>query len=279
MKSLNLNLFFQFVFIVGVIPGCCGTKIVRCNNNEPVAIYKCPEKQYQQYVKTIEPKIKATIDLLEKVKIGNLDIGTKSKITTLRDTLDQYSSRMQDLIKASFLDINSTPCDRELRREHKKLLSEFGKQSTEIERLKNGLVSSGNQAIVINNLIDEYNSNDGFRTCNRNPTDNFYFYFITESNNKLNISTFTLPFSDVKKSESLKSLLTGFLKYLPIDAGDYLGTANIYRMIDEKKVKSIDEINLIVSRCNTGMMLVPQKIINSYDDEHMAFTIIKSMMR
>ncbi len=95
--------------------------------------------------------VKGTIEIIDKVKIADLNAGTKTQVVELRKKLDNYSSRVQDIIKANFLAYNSNPCDQGVRESHQKLLSEINTQNAELEKLKNGIL----QLATEGNIKDE----------------------------------------------------------------------------------------------------------------------------
>ena len=166
MKYLNVFLFLAVTF--GPSKSWSQTKKVKCANGDIVFVYKRPEKQYQQYVKTTNINLKASIDLLDKIKLTNIDAGTKRAVTELRDKLDNYSSRTQDIIKASFLAYNSTPCDTFIRHSHYSLLENINKENTALEKLKiesKQTLAAGNLGGIdsgkVKAIISAYNKNNG----------------------------------------------------------------------------------------------------------------------
>jgi|SRR6185436_8991535 len=151
-----------------LIQGCCGTSKIVCPDGETVVIQKCPEKQYQQTINTTDVGLKATVDVLDKVKIADLDASVKTKVTELRDKLDQFSSRTQDIIKGSYDALQTTPCDKDVRKRHFDLLDGIAKENAALEKLRtelSNLANKGNFGGVDENkvkaLIEQYNSSNG----------------------------------------------------------------------------------------------------------------------
>ncbi len=129
-----------FYFVMFLIPcfciGCfCSTKQLSCADGDPVVIQTCPKKQYEDYARSFEFNLRANINFLEKVNIADLDTGGKRSITQLREKLSQYSGQSRDILHASYLAINSAPCDKGLKKEHMDLLSKINKQTTALAKL------------------------------------------------------------------------------------------------------------------------------------------------
>ena len=143
----------------------CATIKVPCPGGETVIVQRHPEKQYQQTAKSTDIGLKATIDVLEKVKIADLDASVKAKVAELRDKLDQFSSRTQDIIKGSYDALQTTPCDKDVRKRHFDLLTDIAKENVALEKLRKELKKlskQGNFESVDENkikmLIEQYNS-------------------------------------------------------------------------------------------------------------------------
>jgi hypothetical protein len=153
----------------------CSTIKVPCERvengikiTETVIVQRHPEKQYQQAIKTTDFQLKATIDVLEKVKIADLDANTKTKVTELRDKLNQYSSMTQDIIKGSYGAYQTTPCDKDVRKRHFDLLDNIAKENSALEKLRAELTALSNKGNFggvdenkVKSLLEQYNSNNG----------------------------------------------------------------------------------------------------------------------
>jgi hypothetical protein len=162
---MNAKILIVIVFHTFFLPSCYPKKLVCPPDNEPVVVQN-PKKQYADYVKTTEVNVKGTINVLEQVKIGDLDASTKGSVTKLRQDLDQFSSRYQGVLKGSFLAYSTTPCDKDIRKKHYDLLAEMSKQNSALEQTKNEigkLVSAGSFAgadeAKLRAIIAEYEKN------------------------------------------------------------------------------------------------------------------------
>jgi hypothetical protein len=136
-KTTLLSAIFLLTLLLLTIHVNAQMKKVICpGTNEPVMVPKKPTKFYEEYTKKTTVNFKATIDILNKIKLADIDAGTKTEVIELRDKLDQYSSRTQDIIKASVIGFCIAPCDKEIRTKHYALLESISKENTEIEKLK-----------------------------------------------------------------------------------------------------------------------------------------------
>jgi hypothetical protein len=155
---------FVIVLITIAVIGCCGTKKLICTDGNPVMVQRCPQKQYEQFVKATSVNVKAGIDILDKLKISGLDVTTTSQVTLLRETLNNFSSRFQDILKASFSSFSTAPCDKDIRTAHTKLLENLTKENSSIESLRLHLEalsaqkSASRDTSKINSIIKDYKS-------------------------------------------------------------------------------------------------------------------------
>lgn len=119
---------------------------------------------------------------------------------------------------------------------------------------------------------------------NIKPTDLFCFYFITEDSIKSTTlyNSFTLPYCDVLKSNSLSKLLEGFSEYLLLekkikDKTAYLANVKVFRIIDEVSLPiNIDKVYVTLGG-NNGLIIAPQKVIDEWG-EHLFFVYVKSLV-
>jgi hypothetical protein len=127
---------------------CGGERVLFCgpNKTEPVVIQKNPNKAFPEYVKTHENAIKANINILDKVKILDLDASTKAKVTEFREKLDQLSIKTEGLLKANYLAYAQTPCDAFVKGKYFTLLENIQKDVFELEKLKQELTKVSNGA-------------------------------------------------------------------------------------------------------------------------------------
>jgi hypothetical protein len=164
MKRLGLfNVVFVFCAMSIMITSCGPTKTLQCSDG-PVIVQRHPEKQYNEYVKSTDANIKAGINILDKVKIEGLSIDTKNKVIKLRADLDNFSSRFQDILKASFSSFSTAPCDKDIRKAHTDLLANMAKENSALETLKTNLEKSTNtsfapDSLLLRKTITDYNNN------------------------------------------------------------------------------------------------------------------------
>lgn len=125
-------LFFSSLSIVGCYP-----KQITCQTGEPVILQKSADKLYRSYAKETETGVKGTISVLEDVaKLSDLDLSVKSKVVALRDKLDQYSSRFQEILKTQITMWYAAPCDKNVREKCLNLLDQMSKDNTAMESLR-----------------------------------------------------------------------------------------------------------------------------------------------
>lgn len=134
--KIRTNLIPIVIISLLTLCSCGGTKVLSCPDGEKVVVQKDPEKQYQQTVKKTNTSINGTIDVLNKVNIADLGVDINSEIKELREKLDQFSSRTQDIIKGSYNALQTTPCDKIVRQKHFDLLENVNKESVALETLK-----------------------------------------------------------------------------------------------------------------------------------------------
>lgn len=148
-KNLPLKLFLKIHFIAFLtlyFSSC--SKVIYCgpNKTEPVIIQKNPSKAFPEYVKTHENSIKANINILDKVKILDLDASTKGTVTEFRSKLDQLSIKTEGLLKANYLAYAQSPCDSFVKGKYFALLENIQKDVFELEKLKQELTKVSNSA-------------------------------------------------------------------------------------------------------------------------------------
>jgi hypothetical protein len=170
------NKIKHFVTLLAILifSDSCETRRITCktfqdgkNAYETVIVQRHPERQYLQTISSTNANLKVSIDVLGKIKLSGLDIGLKTKVVELRDKLNQYSSMVQDIIKGSYAALQTTPCDKDVRNNHQKLLADIIKENAALERLKSGLLLVANssdstgQSSTIKTLIESYNKYNG----------------------------------------------------------------------------------------------------------------------
>jgi len=81
MKKINsLQKLIIVVFATFILTGCSELIKVTCPDGRTVFVYRHPEKQFQQYVKTTNVNVKAAIDVLDKIKISGLDASVLNQV-------------------------------------------------------------------------------------------------------------------------------------------------------------------------------------------------------
>jgi hypothetical protein len=165
---MSTKLLFLAASILVSFIGYSQTKKVKCPpNNEVVMVPKKPQKTYEAYTKKTDLTLKAAIDVLKKIEVKDLDAGVKREVVQLREKLDQYSGRTQDIIKASFMAFCTTPCDLTVRKKHFELLESISKESSAVEQLRidaEKILSAGNIAGIddaqLRKVLTTYKNNE-----------------------------------------------------------------------------------------------------------------------
>jgi hypothetical protein len=132
---------------------------VQCPEGGPAILQQCREKEYESYVKTTNVSFKTSIDVLNKVNISGFDAGVKNQITELRQKLDNNSSILQDIIKASMDAYYTTPCDRDVRKSHTDLIKNIAKQIAELKQLQNE-IGDGKDENRVKMALNNYETNN-----------------------------------------------------------------------------------------------------------------------
>lgn len=127
---------FKLLLITFILTSCKVSEKVVCPSGEIVYHYKNPAENYKSFTKNFEAGLKGTVDVLEEVKIADIDASLKTKVTKLRNDLDQYSGRQSDILMTSIIKSNQFPCDKELRKRSDELYAQMQKHSAEVESLR-----------------------------------------------------------------------------------------------------------------------------------------------
>lgn len=124
------------IFVAIVLAGC-GHRVINCPDGEPVAVWSV-EDAYQTYAREYEAKFSVAANQIDKIASDeNVSIESKSKVVKLRQDLDQERSALQERLKTAVISLQTTPCDKEVRRRVLDLQQEFADRAKEIpERLK-----------------------------------------------------------------------------------------------------------------------------------------------
>lgn len=174
MKQI-VKQILPIITIVLVINGCSSIEKIPCERiengikiTEIVIVQRHYEKIYQPAIKTTEEGLKTTIAVLDQFKISDLNANVKTNITELRDKLDQFSSRAQDIIRASYLALQTFPCDKDVRKRHFDLLDNIAKENSALEKLKTQLTSIINKGTIggvdenkVQIIIQDYYARNG----------------------------------------------------------------------------------------------------------------------
>lgn len=153
-RQIKLSLLFATIITLQN----CRTIKIHCKDGETVIVQKNPEKEYKQTAKSIDASLKATIDVIESVKVADLDAGLKTKVIELRDKLDQFSGRTQDILKTSYYTLQTSPCDKDIRNKHLDLLNTIATENFALEKLKLELTRNSDQSIndKVKSAIENY---------------------------------------------------------------------------------------------------------------------------
>jgi hypothetical protein len=140
---------------------------IKCSDGNTVNVPNNPGKEWRLYAKRTETNIKASIDIASKVKIGNIDMGTKGILEQLTEKLNQYSTQVQLVLKAAYMGFAATPCDANVRNSYFAIVKEVSEENKAIAELTaklNDIKNSGNVAGSgsgrIKAAVDSFNHKD-----------------------------------------------------------------------------------------------------------------------
>lgn len=138
MKSIQVILIL-FVFAI-INQSCSETKTLYCGDNKtnPVEVLKKPEKAYKKYLwaRTFDANVKGTVDVLEKVKIGEGNVAFKNSIESFREKLSDESQRMEILVRENAKAYNAGICFKDVRDKFFKFQEYVAEKNTEVEKLR-----------------------------------------------------------------------------------------------------------------------------------------------
>tara|TARA_B100001964_G_C14253798_1_gene611261 strand:- start:3758 stop:4369 length:612 start_codon:yes stop_codon:yes gene_type:complete len=123
-----------------------------------------------------------------------------------------------------------------------------------------------------------YNPAELFSEVTREPDPTAMFPIVLACNteNQVQINTFSFPYSDIKKKNKY-SEFSNLVAQLPNQLCSQNGS-KIFRMSDEVTVGPGDNITL-TSSGNLGAILIPESVINQLGGNHLAFTKIHSYIK
>lgn len=158
MKNQILNLCIASTTLFGMV-GCCGYRVVTCPDSRPVNLPKsesCSEKIYKDAVKQLDLNFKATVDIIEKIKVGVDNLNIKNDAVLLKEKLNQESIRFEAALKASFQAIRIDPCGNSAN--HYKLLESLSDKNYKLLEMKTQLsqLSTSTNEVEIQTTLDNY---------------------------------------------------------------------------------------------------------------------------
>jgi len=107
--------FIILLVIAIALQSCSTTKYCGPNKTNPVKVYNKQNKHYKDVARTFDASVKGTINtsnsLGNKVDISNIDASLGTKLTNLKEALNQNTTRFNDLLFRAAEAYNSRPCD------------------------------------------------------------------------------------------------------------------------------------------------------------------------
>lgn len=107
------------------------------------------------------------------------------------------------------------------------------------------------------------------------PTDPFRIIFVVDQEGNFTANSYDFPVSDIRKNASggeFKQLL----EKLPNIPSNVLADSTIFRISDENIIN--DGSNNVLDGGNLGVLIIPNSVVQEYDDPHLAFTHIFSQV-
>ena len=126
--------------------GCCTLKQVPCPAGGTALYSPCPEKLYNDVARKVEVNAKASVDVLDKVKVQGIDAAVKNDVVQLRAQIDQFSGRARDVLSLAATQANKQPCNQELQKNLQDMLAAMNAQSAALAELAtkvNGSLKGG----------------------------------------------------------------------------------------------------------------------------------------
>jgi hypothetical protein len=123
--------------------GCTPFTVLYCPpDREPVTVLKDVNKAYPVYAVSYDANLQAAFNELTQLQISASG-ALKTQITSLRQQLDQESSRIQDLLKTAVLGMQATPCDPTARANFWAALKETNDNAVKIAQFTKDLQQNG----------------------------------------------------------------------------------------------------------------------------------------
>jgi len=138
---------------VGVMFSCSSTKTLNCGEGKaPVQILKNPEKAYKKYqwAKSFEVNAKATIDVIDKVKVDEGNLTVKNKIENFREKITNETIRMEMLVRENAKAYNAGACYKDVRDKFFEFQDYVTEKNTELEKLRIDLQKTINSSGIGN---------------------------------------------------------------------------------------------------------------------------------
>ena len=107
----------------------------------PVIIFKKQDNNLPSFVKERNILIKSTIDILEKLKLSDLNIETQKKVISFRDKINNATSRNNDLMASALSAYIIRPCDQNVSANYFNILNKIADDLPKITELENSLKS------------------------------------------------------------------------------------------------------------------------------------------
>ncbi|MEM9766179.1 MAG: hypothetical protein AAF968_27510, partial [Pseudomonadota bacterium] len=106
----------------------------------------------------------------------------------------------------------------------------------------------------------------------RAPTEPFRILIVSGDPESLRLDTFTFPVSDIRKRREPEEFID-LLTQLP-GQSEIISTATTFRLRDQGKISTSSGDPL--SERNDGVLVLQNSILDSFGDDHLAFTYIMS---
>ena len=136
----NLVVIFILVSSFFIFQSCSETRVLYCGEGktDPVLVLKNPEKAYKKYewARTFSTNIKGTVDVLEKVKVGEGEVLFQSDLESFKEKLTNESSRMAMLVRENAKAFNAGACKEDVRKRFFDFQEALAQKNSEIEKLR-----------------------------------------------------------------------------------------------------------------------------------------------
>jgi hypothetical protein len=143
-------------FVLFFLTSCqCRYKTLVCAATNSTVLYpasqKCLKEFYQDAVKTYSPTLKATVDVIEQVKIS-ADVGVDNKAQLLKDKLSSEDQLMQGILQSATLTLQQRPCDGDA--VYKQALEYVSQYKIKLETIKADIQKSAKSDV--SKVLDKY---------------------------------------------------------------------------------------------------------------------------